>query len=161
MTLSPGNLIRGLNDPWRNEKEPQAEESDRSTKTVLFVDDEPSILEMRRLVFETVCYSVLTATSGEGCAPQKPRRARHVEANQWFTCSCGLSTDTRPCRCLVCKNGVEHAPALCIITLTYRFRYTHSHANAARASECRFLQCKPEHVQGTFSSPLSYAFFRR
>lgn len=66
MTLSPGNVIRGLNDPWRNEKEPQAEESDRSTKTVLFVDDEPSILEMRRLVFETIGYSVLTATSGEG-----------------------------------------------------------------------------------------------
>jgi len=59
-------MIRGLNDPTKNEKESQAEESDRSAKTVLFVDDEPSILEMRRLVFETIGYSVLTATSGEG-----------------------------------------------------------------------------------------------
>jgi hypothetical protein len=30
-------------------------------KTVLFVDDEPSILKKRRLVFETLGYSVLTA----------------------------------------------------------------------------------------------------
>jgi CheY-like chemotaxis protein len=30
-------------------------------KTVLFVDDEPSILKIRRLVFETLGYSVLTA----------------------------------------------------------------------------------------------------
>jgi CheY-like chemotaxis protein len=32
---------------------------------VLFVDDEPSILEMRRLVFESLGYSVLTAACGE------------------------------------------------------------------------------------------------
>jgi CheY-like chemotaxis protein len=37
----------------------------RTTKTVLFVDDEPSILKLRRLVFEGLGYSVLTAVSGE------------------------------------------------------------------------------------------------
>jgi hypothetical protein len=35
--------------------------SHRMDKTVLFVDDEPSILKKRRLVFETLGYSVLTA----------------------------------------------------------------------------------------------------
>jgi CheY-like chemotaxis protein len=40
-------------------------ESYRIAKTVLFVDDEPSILMMRRLVFEALGYSVLTAISGE------------------------------------------------------------------------------------------------
>src|SRR6476660_5950626 len=65
MTLSPGNVIRGLNDPRRTEKALQAEESYRSAKIVLFVDDEPSILEMRRLVFESLGYSVLTAACGE------------------------------------------------------------------------------------------------
>ena len=40
-------------------------ESYRSAKTVLLVDDEPSILSMRRLVFETLGYSVFTAASGE------------------------------------------------------------------------------------------------
>jgi CheY-like chemotaxis protein len=39
--------------------------SHRMPKTVLFVDDEPSILKMRRLVFETLGYSVFTASSGE------------------------------------------------------------------------------------------------
>jgi CheY-like chemotaxis protein len=34
-------------------------------KTILFVDDEPSILKLRRLVFEALGYSVLTAISGE------------------------------------------------------------------------------------------------
>lgn len=34
-------------------------------KTILFVDDEPSILQVRRLIFESEGYSVLTAESGE------------------------------------------------------------------------------------------------
>jgi CheY-like chemotaxis protein len=34
-------------------------------KTILFVDDEPSLLEARRLVFEALGYRVLTADSGE------------------------------------------------------------------------------------------------
>ena len=36
-----------------------------AAKTVLFVDDEPSLLEARRLVFEAIGYRVLTAESGE------------------------------------------------------------------------------------------------
>lgn len=40
-------------------------ESYRTAKTVLFVDDESSILMMRRLVFEALGYSILTAISGE------------------------------------------------------------------------------------------------
>ncbi len=35
------------------------------SRTVLFVDDEPEILEVRRLIFEVMGYSVLTAESGE------------------------------------------------------------------------------------------------
>ncbi|HEY6271803.1 MAG TPA: response regulator [Terriglobales bacterium] len=34
-------------------------------KTILFVDDEPSLLQARRLVFEALGYRVLTADSGE------------------------------------------------------------------------------------------------
>src|SRR5215469_1676902 len=34
-------------------------------KTILFVDDEPAILEVRRVLFEALNYSVLTACSGE------------------------------------------------------------------------------------------------
>ena len=40
-------------------------ENERRAKTVLFVDDEASILEIRRIVFESLGYSVLTAISGE------------------------------------------------------------------------------------------------
>jgi CheY-like chemotaxis protein len=36
-----------------------------SSRTVLFVDDEPDLLEARRLMFEFMGYSVLTAESGE------------------------------------------------------------------------------------------------
>jgi CheY-like chemotaxis protein len=64
-------MVRGLffngsrkNDTssgFAHEKEPAA----LSIKTVLFVDDEPSILSMRRLVFEALGYSVFTAASGE------------------------------------------------------------------------------------------------
>jgi CheY-like chemotaxis protein len=35
------------------------------SRTILFVDDEPSLLEVRRLIFEFMGYSVLTAESGE------------------------------------------------------------------------------------------------
>ena len=65
MALSPGNVIRGSYGSSRNEKVPKVKESYRPAKTVLFVDDEPSILSMRRLVFEALGYSVLTAASGE------------------------------------------------------------------------------------------------
>jgi CheY-like chemotaxis protein len=40
-------------------------ESTATAETILFVDDEPSILNMRRLVFETLGYAVLTALSGQ------------------------------------------------------------------------------------------------
>jgi two-component system alkaline phosphatase synthesis response regulator PhoP len=77
MTLSLKNAVRGLffNDSRRNgndgrrahEKEPEVllRESYLSAKTILIVDDEPSILSMRRLVFEALGYSVLTAACGE------------------------------------------------------------------------------------------------
>ncbi|HEX7287934.1 MAG TPA: response regulator [Candidatus Angelobacter sp.] len=57
MALSPGsknastvNAFAGRNLPAR---------------TILVVDDEPSILQVRRLIFESEGYSVLTAESGE------------------------------------------------------------------------------------------------
>lgn len=77
MTLSLRNVVRGLffkgstkknSGGWfADEKEPEvlSTESHRTAKTVLFVDDEPSILAIRRLVFESLGYSVLTATCGE------------------------------------------------------------------------------------------------
>jgi CheY-like chemotaxis protein len=37
----------------------------RPTQTILFVDDDPSLLEARSLVFEAMGYRVLTAVSGE------------------------------------------------------------------------------------------------
>jgi len=40
-------------------------ECNAPSRTVLFVDDEPSLLEVRRLIFEFVGYTVLTAESGE------------------------------------------------------------------------------------------------
>lgn len=39
--------------------------SDSLSRTVLFVDDEPSLLEARRVMFEFMGYFVLTAESGE------------------------------------------------------------------------------------------------
>lgn len=77
MTLSFKKLVRRLhfNDFLRNgnasgfarEKKHAvlSTESFRTTKTILFVDDEHSILSMRRLIFESLGYSVLTATCGE------------------------------------------------------------------------------------------------
>lgn len=35
------------------------------SRTILFVDDEPTLLDVRRLIFEFMGYSVLTAESGE------------------------------------------------------------------------------------------------
>jgi CheY-like chemotaxis protein len=78
MTLALRNLIRGLffDGPANNDygsgfahkREPHvfSRTTHRSAKLILFVDDEPSLLSMRRLVFETLGYSVLTATCGEG-----------------------------------------------------------------------------------------------
>jgi CheY-like chemotaxis protein len=77
MTLFLKNVMRGLffsgsgrngNDRGHFHKEaPQAlsRESYRPAKVILIVDDEPSILSMRRLVFEALGYSVFTAASGE------------------------------------------------------------------------------------------------
>jgi CheY-like chemotaxis protein len=87
MTLSLKNVFHGLlfngsifhgpifHGPGKNgnsggfahEKKPAllSTESCCTAKTVLFVDDEPSILTMRRLVFEALGYSVLTAICGE------------------------------------------------------------------------------------------------
>src|SRR5215467_7594214 len=76
MTLSLKNVLRrflygfksdsngsGLT-PGKKRAAPSAE-SYQTAKTVLFVDDEPSILKTRRLVFEALGYSVLTAVSGQ------------------------------------------------------------------------------------------------
>jgi CheY-like chemotaxis protein len=77
MTLSLKNVFRGLlsngsssngdSGGFVHEEDPVvlSTESCCTAKTVLFVDDEPSILSMRRLVFEALGYSVLTATCGE------------------------------------------------------------------------------------------------
>jgi CheY-like chemotaxis protein len=80
MTLSLRDLVRGLffngsrsngsngnHDGLTHERASQAlsRKSSRIAKTVLFVDDEPSILSMRRAVFEALGYSVFTAISGE------------------------------------------------------------------------------------------------
>ena len=74
MTLSHKNMVhRSLYSSKRNdsglvhreERGVRSAENDQKTKTVLFVDDEASILEMRRLIFESLGYSVLTAISGE------------------------------------------------------------------------------------------------
>jgi hypothetical protein len=47
------------------------------------------VRDLKRLLAE----KTLEVDFFKGCAPQKPRWARHVEVNQWFTCSCGLSTE--------------------------------------------------------------------
>jgi CheY-like chemotaxis protein len=82
MTLSVKNVFHGLlfngsifHGPRKNgtsggfahEGKPAllSTESCCTAKTVLFVDDEPSILLMRHLVFEALGYSVLTAICGE------------------------------------------------------------------------------------------------
>jgi CheY-like chemotaxis protein len=77
MTLSLRDLVRGLfsngsrsngnDNGLTHERVPEtiSRKSSRIAKTVLFVDDEPAILSMRRLVFEALGYSVLTAISGE------------------------------------------------------------------------------------------------
>ena len=70
MTLSLRNVVRGLlfeRSKFAHENEPEvlSTESHRAAKTVLFVDDEPSILSIRRLVFEALGYSVITATCGK------------------------------------------------------------------------------------------------
>ena len=77
MTLSLRHLVRGLffngsrsngnDNGLAHERVPMAlsRKSSRIAKTVLFVDDEPAILSMRRLVFESLGYSVFTAISGE------------------------------------------------------------------------------------------------
>jgi CheY-like chemotaxis protein len=49
----------------KKERSVLSAESNPTAKTILFVDDEPSILRMRRLVFEALGYAVLTALSGE------------------------------------------------------------------------------------------------
>jgi CheY-like chemotaxis protein len=77
MTLPLRNLIRGLffdgptNNGTRNvfarEREPDvfSRKTHRSAKVIFFVDDEPSILSMRRLMFEALGHPVFTAASGE------------------------------------------------------------------------------------------------
>jgi CheY-like chemotaxis protein len=78
MTLSLKNVVRrfiygsrrngnggGLAHEHEEERVVLSAESYRTAKTVLFVDDESSILMMRRLVFEALGYSILTAISGE------------------------------------------------------------------------------------------------
>jgi CheY-like chemotaxis protein len=72
MTFSLKNVLAAMfskssavdcNGNWSaQETEPK---SCRQTTTILCVDDEPSILSMRRLIFESLGYVVLTATGGE------------------------------------------------------------------------------------------------
>jgi CheY-like chemotaxis protein len=77
MTLALRDVVRGwfFKGPRSNGnnkglahatvRESLSRKSSRIAKTLLFVDDEPAILSMRRLVFEALGYSVLTAISGE------------------------------------------------------------------------------------------------
>jgi CheY-like chemotaxis protein len=67
MTLSRKHVFHSLlfNGSSRNGNSGGFAHEKEAAKIVLFVDDEPSILSMRRLVFETLGYSVLTATCGE------------------------------------------------------------------------------------------------
>ena len=73
MTLSLKNVVRSgsrSNDnssslAHEEERSANSAENDQTTKTVLLVDDEAAILEMRRLIFGSLGYSVLTALSGE------------------------------------------------------------------------------------------------
>jgi len=53
----------GLTNTKKNAGRPA--QNNRTPKTILFVDDEASILKLRCLVFEALGYSVLTAISGE------------------------------------------------------------------------------------------------
>lgn len=67
MTLHSQRGLQARKGPSQNRIDfvPPAEPSyDDSNRTVLFVDDEPSILTVRRLLFEAQGYSVLTAESG-------------------------------------------------------------------------------------------------
>ena len=76
MTLSLKNVARrllyGSQENARGSAPPNEKQysvvsatSYATAKTILIVDDEPSILSMRRLVFEALGYAVLTALSGE------------------------------------------------------------------------------------------------
>ena len=71
MTLSLKNVVRsgsrrnGSDLAYEKERAGNSAENDHTAKTVLFIDDEDSILEIRRLIFESLGYSVLTAISGE------------------------------------------------------------------------------------------------
>lgn len=70
MTLDQRGL-QARNSSLRNERvrinllsPAESSVGDLSKRTVLFVDDEPSILTVRRMIFEGRGYSVLTAESG-------------------------------------------------------------------------------------------------
>jgi CheY-like chemotaxis protein len=65
VSASPEKMANGGRSAHEEGRAMLSAESHRTAKTILFIDDEPSILEMRRLVFETLGYSVLTAISGE------------------------------------------------------------------------------------------------
>jgi CheY-like chemotaxis protein len=87
MTLSLKNAVRRLLYGFRRNGSGLTHEkkrtmpstgSHRTAKTLLFVDDEPSILKLRRLVFEALGYSVFTAISGEEALETLERH--HVDA---------------------------------------------------------------------------------
>ncbi len=67
--VNGGSCVSGRNGGGRSPREQEhttlSTENPRSAQTILFIDDEPSILEVRRLVFEALGYSVLTAINGE------------------------------------------------------------------------------------------------
>jgi CheY-like chemotaxis protein len=62
-----GSIRNGNGSGLVHEEELAVRSKERSptAKSVLFVDDEASILMMRRVVFEALGYSVLTAISGQ------------------------------------------------------------------------------------------------
>jgi CheY-like chemotaxis protein len=71
MTLNNQRGLQARNGSIRSERiqidffsPTQQCDQDPSGRTVLFVDDEPSILTVRRMVFEAYGYTVLTAESG-------------------------------------------------------------------------------------------------
>jgi CheY-like chemotaxis protein len=62
-----GSEKNGNGSGFAREKELEVPltENSHTAKTILFVDDELSLLKMRCLIFEALGYSVLTATCGE------------------------------------------------------------------------------------------------
>jgi CheY-like chemotaxis protein len=76
--VNPNGNGNGNGKAHRPDHDSRLRNNQPSTKTILFVDDEPSILEVRSILFEALGYSVLTAASGEEALAQL--QARTVDA---------------------------------------------------------------------------------